>query len=285
MEALWTGYKKKELESTLLGSQDLPPPTACLVLPTLDRGAKLFGGKVAYESGVASEFLPGVSSISGWFANGVVGGLDGTVAGRDGDGNDDMLHGSSAQYIVFRSKTRRQFYSPLKARIAAAREAESESVGRWQEKTPSVPPASDGSGAAAAPRSPDGELIVKRREIHAGRAMSVSTVEWSVAERTAQPTSALEGFMWEKETQVDRLRERVPLANLLSQTKLAMVDPQGMRPRDWVGAVKEAAREGGRFVIVPVSRTAKRRQHCQKKMFGIVCSTLHSLCYHSHGII
>merc|ERR1719253_2017542 len=81
VEALWTGYKKKELESTLLGSQDLPPPPACHVLPTLDRGAKLFGGKVAYESGVASEFLPGVSSISGWFANGVVGGLDGTVAG------------------------------------------------------------------------------------------------------------------------------------------------------------------------------------------------------------
>ena len=27
------------------------PPTACFVLPTLDRGAKLFGGKDGYESG------------------------------------------------------------------------------------------------------------------------------------------------------------------------------------------------------------------------------------------
>ena len=110
--------------------------------------------------------------------------------------------------------------------------------------------------AAAAPRAPDGELVVRRREIHSGRALSVSTVEWSVAERTATPTSALEGYMWEKETQVDRLRERVPLANLLSQTKAAMVDPQGMQPRDWAGAVTRAAGEEGRFVIVPVRRRA-----------------------------
>jgi hypothetical protein len=29
------------------------PPTACLILPTLDRGIKLFGGKAGYESGIA----------------------------------------------------------------------------------------------------------------------------------------------------------------------------------------------------------------------------------------
>jgi len=46
-----------------------------------------------------------------------------------------------------------------------------------------------------APRSDDGELILKRREIHSGRAISVSTVQWSVAEKTATPTSALEGWM------------------------------------------------------------------------------------------
>ena len=44
-----------------------------------------------------------------------------------------------------------------------------------------------------APRSDNGELIVRRREIHSGRALTVSNVEWSVVENTATPTSALEG--------------------------------------------------------------------------------------------
>ena len=46
-----------------------------------------------------------------------------------------------------------------------------------------------------APRSSDGELILRRREIHSGRSLTVSTVEWSVAEKKAVPTSALEGWM------------------------------------------------------------------------------------------
>ena len=114
------------------------------------------------------------------------------------------------------------------------------------------------AASAAAPRSDNGELIVRRREIHSGRAMSVSSVEWSVAEKTAKPTSVLEGYMWEKETQVDRLRERVPLANLLSQTKAAMMNPKGAKPRDWIGPVKRAAGDDGNFVIVPVSESIEK---------------------------
>jgi hypothetical protein len=82
--------------------------------------------------------------------------------------------------------------------------------------------------------------------------MSVSTVEWSVAEKTAKPTSALEGYMWEKETQVDRMRERFPLAQVMSQTKAAMIDPRTPKPRDWIGQVKKAGADGN-FVIIPVS--------------------------------
>lgn len=58
--------------------------------------------------------------------------------------------------------------------------------------------------------------------------------------------------MWEKETQVDRLRERIPLALLMSQTKAAMMDPAKPKPRDWIGPVKRAG-AGGNFVIIPVS--------------------------------
>ena len=105
------------------------------------------------------------------------------------------------------------------------------------------------SSEEKAPRSEDKELILKRRDVHSGRALSVSTVEWSVAEKTATASSTLEGFMWDKETEVDRFRERVPLANLVSQCRLSAADPTKPKPRDWVGVVKEAAKEG--FVIIP----------------------------------
>lgn len=189
----------------------------------------------------------------------VLGKLDGTLGGAGTtSANDNMLHGSSSQYVVFRSKTKRPFYSPSKAKAdaadAAAQRAEEDAAERQldaEDAKRALMTKSFGTGEAA-PRSEDGELVVRRREIHSGRAMSVSTVEWSVAEKTAKPTSALEGYMWEKETQVDRLRERISLALLLSQTKMAMADPTKPKPRDWIGPVKRAG-AGGNFVIIPVS--------------------------------
>jgi small ligand-binding sensory domain FIST len=97
VDALWTGYKKKELERTLLGGEEVNPPAGCFVYPTLDRGSKLFGKQGFESSGkfpidrihvlnstldertnnlsllraVVSEYLPSISSVSGFFANGV----------------------------------------------------------------------------------------------------------------------------------------------------------------------------------------------------------------------
>lgn len=120
-----------------------------------------------------------------------------------------------------------------------------------------------------APRSEDGELILRRREVHSGRALTVSTVEWSVAEKQATASSTLERFMWEKETEVDRFRERVPLANLVSQCRLAAVDPTKPKPRDWVGPIKEVANEG--LVVIPeckrmepTSGSLWKRYDCEK---------------------
>lgn len=247
---------------------NVSPPTACFVLPTLDRGVKLFGGKPGYESGMAANFLPGITSIAGFFTNGVLGTLDGAVAGVssssiDGGSVDDnhMLHGSSSQYVVFRSKSRRPFYFPSQAELDALNSISSvrEEVDKFDRQqdadverrsfTFGINKKDSGGGA---PRAENGELIVRRREIHSGRSLSVSTVEWSVAERTAKPTSALEGYMWEKETQVDRMRERFPLAQVMSQTKAAMIDPTMPKPRDWIGQVKRAGSDGN-FVIIPVS--------------------------------
>ena len=47
----------------------------------------------------------------GFFANGVLGKLDGTFAGPTTGGcvNDNMLHGSSSKYIIFHSKTKQPF--------------------------------------------------------------------------------------------------------------------------------------------------------------------------------
>lgn len=303
VEALWTGYKKKELEGTLLGGNDMSQPTGCIVMPTLDRGAKLFSGKAGYESGMASAYMSGIPSISGFFSNGVLGKLDGTVVGEaDGSGsvNDNRLHGSSSQYVIFRSKTKRPFYSPRKAKAeaakAAALKAEEETADQQlsaeDEKRTLMSKNFGSDGAVTAPRAENGELVVRRREIHSGRAMSVSTVEWSVAEKTAKPTSALEGYMWEKETQVDRLRERISLALLLSQTKMAMVDPEKPKPRDWIGPVKQAAGDDGNFVIIPeckrmepVSGSLRKRYDLPKIVKELTAAGAPAISVNSDGVL
>ncbi len=120
-----------------------------------------------------------------------------------------------------------------------------------------------------APRDEYGELILRRREVHSGRALTVSTVEWSVAEKTATPTSALEGFMWDKETEVDRFRERVPLSNLVSQWRLSVVDPSKPKPRDWLGPIKEAAASGS-FVIIPECKRMEPSTGSLRKRYDVM---------------
>lgn len=59
----------------------------------------------------------------------------------------------------------------------------------------------------------------------------------------------LESYMWDKETEVDRFRERVPLANLVSQCRFGASDPATPKPRDWIGMIKQASKDG--FVVIP----------------------------------
>ena len=120
-----------------------------------------------------------------------------------------------------------------------------------------------------APRDEFGELVLRRREVHSGRALTVSTVEWSVAEKAASPTSALEGFMWDKETEVDRFRERVPLSNLVSQWRLSVVDPSKPKPRDWLGPVKEATTKGS-FVIIPECKRMEPGSGSLRKRYDVL---------------
>eukprot|EP00804_Cyclotella_cryptica_P014963 CCRYP_000576-RA/>CCRYP_000576-RA protein AED:0.30 eAED:0.30 QI:156/1/1/1/1/1/3/270/412 len=209
-----------------------------------------------------------------------------------------MLHGSSSQYVIFRSKSKRPIYSPLQASIdaanaaaaKAAKEAAELELAAENEKrsrmSKNFAPENE-----AAPRSSDGELIVRRREIHSGRSLSVSTVEWSVAEKMARPTSALEGYMWEKETQVDRQRERISLALLMSQCKAAMADPTKPKPRDWVGPVKQAGADG-KFVIIPECKridpsagSLRKRYDIQKIVKQLILSGAPAISVNSDSVL
>jgi indole-3-glycerol phosphate synthase len=143
-----------------------------------------------------------------------------------------------------------------------------------------------------APRDDRGELILKRREVHSGRALTVSSVEWSVAENMATPSSTLEGFMWDKETEVDRFRERVPLANLASQCRLSAADPESPKPRDWVGPVRDAAARCTKFVIIPECKrfdpttgSLRKRYDLNKLTKEFVLSGVPAISVNCDGVI
>eukprot|EP00977_Amphora_coffeiformis_P026711 scaffold29231_cov268-Amphora_coffeaeformis.AAC.4 len=259
LEALWLGYKKRVLTQQMASQDGEAPsnwtPTACFVFPTLDRGQKFFLGKSGFESSVASRMLPGTSCIQGFFSNGVIGRWDGS-ADADSQQSAVGVQGSCSGYFLWGSKSGRPTYNPADAAQERAVQKEEEAAEALQAQVQAAEDArrkQRAKGIASmetkAPRDKDGELVLKRRDIHSGRALSVSTVEWSVAEKTANPTSTLEGYMWDKETEVDRFRERVPLANLVSQCRLSAVDPTLPKPRDFMGPLKQQAQSS--FVIIP----------------------------------
>ena len=178
----------------------------------------------------------------------------------------------SKYYASHSSESKRPIYSPKQVAAEASKSSESSSgdaedqvtVDRISRKLASFDPSNE-----AAPRDEDGELILRRREIHSGRAISVSTVEWSVADKMAKPTSALEGYMWDKETEVDRFRERVPLQNLVSQCKLYNLDPSKPKPRDFLGPLKDVANGGDSFVILPECKRMEPSSGSLRKRYSV----------------
>jgi indole-3-glycerol phosphate synthase len=115
-------------------------------------------------------------------------------------------------------------------------------------------------------------------------------VEWSVVEKTAQPSSVLEGYMWDKETEVDRLRERVPLSQLASQCRAE--DPTVYKPRDWLGPVRQALAEKGGFLILPECKrsdpahgTLRRRYEVVSLAREFTLAGAPAICVHSDAIL
>jgi small ligand-binding sensory domain FIST len=101
VEALWTGFKRRTLTETTKGSPSFQP-TGCFLFPTLDRGSKFFFGKTGFESGAASQFLPTVPCISGFFSLGVIGALE-KMDSELGTKESISLYGSASEYILFGS--------------------------------------------------------------------------------------------------------------------------------------------------------------------------------------
>lgn len=229
VKAVWVGYKKQLLSEQFQrqsgdneGTSSSFTPTACFMVPTLDRGNKFFLGKEGFESDSVANILPTLPCISGFFSNGVIGPVD------DAEGTKTSVQGSASGYFLIGSKTDRPIYSPANA--AAEQDSlkkESDSAETGEETLASendegllrtTKSSVDLKSNARAPRSEDGELIIKRREVHSGRALKVSTVEWSVAENTAIPTSALEGFMVRREREPPGKQDRSTYATLRSAT-------------------------------------------------------------------
>jgi indole-3-glycerol phosphate synthase len=250
VEALWTGYKKRVLNEQFQASSDTTSkpsfkPACCFLVPTLDRGSKFFQGKQqCFESSTAARMLPGVQCVSGFFANGII-----AVSGGAPDEPSYGIQGSASAYFLLGSKSGRPVYSAA-AEAYEARQFAAESSRVDDTTATTLASTSTPTSTEKAPQYANGELMLKRREVHSGRALTVSAVEWSVAEKAAKPSSALEGFMWDKETEVDRFRERVPLSDLASQCRALSTDANARPVRDWIGPVLTAAAQG-RFVIVP----------------------------------
>eukprot|EP00529_Nitzschia_sp_RCC80_P002944 CAMPEP_0113454684 /NCGR_PEP_ID=MMETSP0014_2-20120614/7989_1 /TAXON_ID=2857 /ORGANISM="Nitzschia sp." /LENGTH=1078 /DNA_ID=CAMNT_0000346095 /DNA_START=45 /DNA_END=3281 /DNA_ORIENTATION=- /assembly_acc=CAM_ASM_000159 len=271
VKALLTGFKARNTLASDKDEQKISfEPAGCFVFPTLDRGNKFFLGKGGFESTTVSKFFPEIPSISGFFCNGVINSLSTDEERKVGMNDSVDLIGSATSYALLGSKSNRPTYTARKPAKSEAGPVDDEA-----EESTSETHMSYDATTKKAPRDGDGELILKRREVHSGRAMTVSTVEWSVAEKTATPSSALEGFMWDKETEVDRFRERVPLANLLSQCKLYMLDPSKPKPRDWIGPVIKAAGldadgdENRRFVIIPECKRQEPQVGSLRKRYDV----------------
>ena len=233
LEALWTGYKKSSLEEAFSADagddgEGTFKPAAVLVFPTMDRGKKLFGEDECETLSVTRSLGDTVPKF-GFFGNSVFCAIDERL--EDGREGQTQLFGSAGMHVVLGPKSAR----PIQRMSSRQVQSRDEDLG------------------VAAPRDSDGELIIRRREVQSGRAIAVSTIEWSVAEKATNPTSKLEDFMWQKETEIDRLRERNPLANVLNNYKAFMMNPDnanGSRP-SWSASIRDAISSTGSIVIIP----------------------------------
>ena len=64
-------------------------------------------------------------------------------------------------------------------------------------------------------------IIVSKRDPESANPVRVGTMDYFVPEKLPQPENYLESLVWDREKDIDRMRERFQLARALSQAKVA----------------------------------------------------------------
>lgn len=80
-----------------------------------------------------------------------------------------------------------------------------------------------------------GNMQIRRRPPNPS--IAISTLRYQVAVPDAKPHHILEEIVWQKETEVDQMRERLPLVELQRQVQSAPA------PRDFIGALRQGKTE------------------------------------------
>ena len=64
-------------------------------------------------------------------------------------------------------------------------------------------------------------LIIRKRDPESTHPVRVASMDYFVPDKLPQPENVLESLVWDREKELDRLREKVPMARALSLAKLA----------------------------------------------------------------
>eukprot|EP00968_Pinguiococcus_pyrenoidosus_P021956 scaffold2963_cov250-Pinguiococcus_pyrenoidosus.AAC.37 len=252
LETVLSGYKRRALAASLIptGAPGAVPfnPGLALMISGMDRGRVMFE-EVGYESKQLATYVK--APMSGFFSNGPIA----STAGDDDAYGPTTVHGSSSVFVLLGPRSNRPLgtYFPKKVE-EVAEELESEvSDGIAGVRANRIPmPMNQFRLSFQEPARPleDWEGPQARRRVtDTGRSMNVGSVEWSVAEKTAQPRNRLEAVVWAKEAEIDRLRDRYPLPMLLVKVKGAAADPD-MKPRGFLDKLRVAVGKAGGIQII-----------------------------------
>jgi len=80
-------------------------------------------------------------------------------------------------------------------------------------------------------------VVVCKRDPESAPPVRVASLDYVVPEKAPQPSNVLESLVWDREKDVDRLRERVPMARAMM---LARASDAKLPHRDFLGAIRTA---------------------------------------------
>ena len=92
-------------------------------------------------------------------------------------------------------------------------------------------------------------MQIRRR--HPNRAIAVEYIRYQAAVSDGKPQNILEEIVWQKETEIAQLRDRVPLAELQRQVQTLPA------PRDFVAALRQSAQDSAKVQPALIAEVKK----------------------------